>query len=242
MDALVYTLMSGAERSLRAQQVHANNLANSDTTGFRADLELATSEAVTRGYGYDARHMSKLEASGVSTRQGQLKATGQPLDVAISGPGYFAVEFGDGEAYTRAGNFTVDENGALLLNGRAVLGDGGPITLPRFSHVEVAEDGTISVQEPGQVETQTVDRLKLVNPEPAAATKNTAGFIVPRTGGTFAADDTVRVRGGHLEGSNVSAIEEMVSVMALNRDFEVQMKLYNAADRLADAGNRLVRE
>src|SRR5262245_37913662 len=138
MDALVYTLMSGAERSLRAQQVHANNLANADTTGFRADLELATSEEVKRGYGYDARHMSKLEANGVSTRQGQMKATGQPLDVAISGPGYFAVQFGEGEAYTRAGNFAVDQDGALTLNGRPVMGDGGPITLPRYSHVEVS--------------------------------------------------------------------------------------------------------
>ena len=77
MDALIYTLMSGAERSLRAQQLHANNLANIETNGFRADLELATSEAVTQGYGYDTRHMSRLEANAVSARVGAVRQTGR---------------------------------------------------------------------------------------------------------------------------------------------------------------------
>src|SRR5690606_6491223 len=123
MDALIYTLMSGAERSLRAQRVHANNLANVDTNGFRADLELASSEAVTTGYGYDARHMSRLEANSVASREGPVRQTGRDLDVAIAGQGYFTVQWQDGEAYTRAGDFTVDESGALTLNGRPVLGD-----------------------------------------------------------------------------------------------------------------------
>ncbi|MFO7305774.1 MAG: flagellar basal-body rod protein FlgF [Gammaproteobacteria bacterium] len=242
MDALIYTLMSGAERALHAQRVHANNLANIDTNGFRADLELATSEAVTRGYGYDARHMSRLEANAVSTRQGPLRETGRDLDVAIVGQGYFAVQFGEGEAYTRAGHFTLDQDGTLTLNGRPVLGDGGPIVLPEHSAVQIGEDGTISVRMPGQPDLQPIDKLKLVNPEPGAITKNATGLIVARSGEPFPADDTVRVRSGHLEGSNVSAIEELVATMNLNREFEIQMKLYRAADAMAEAGNRLVRE
>ncbi|HVZ31513.1 MAG TPA: flagellar basal body protein, partial [Polyangiaceae bacterium] len=75
MDALIYTVMSGAERALRAQQVHANNLANLETDGFRADLELARSEAVTRGYGYDARHLSRMEANAVAARAGVTRET-----------------------------------------------------------------------------------------------------------------------------------------------------------------------
>ncbi|NLG75756.1 MAG: flagellar basal-body rod protein FlgF [Xanthomonadaceae bacterium] len=242
MDALIYTLMSGAERSLRAQQLHANNLANIETNGFRADFELATSEAVSRGYGYDSRHMSRLEANAVSSREGVLRHTGRDLDVAITGQGYFAVQFGDGEAYTRAGNFTLDQDGALTLNGRPVLGDGGPIVLPEHSALQIGEDGTILVRALGQTEMQPLDKLKLVKPEPDAVSKNSAGLIVARTGEPFAVDDTVRVRSGHLEGSNVSAIEEMVATMNLNREFEIQMKLYRAADAMADAGNRLVRE
>lgn len=242
MDALIFTLMSGAERSLRAQQLHANNLANIETTGFRADLELATSEAVTRGYGYDTRHMSRLEANAVATRQGALRATGRELDVAIVGPGFFAVEWQDGEAYTRAGNFTLDEHGALTLNGRAVLGDGGPIVVPEHVQLEIGADGTIFILPPGATELQAIDRLKLVNPPADAITKNAGGFIVARSGEAQPPDDGVRVRSGHLEGSNVSAVEEMVATMNLNREFEIQMKLYRAADEMADAGNRLLRE
>jgi flagellar basal-body rod protein FlgF len=162
--------------------------------------------------------------------------------VAIAGQGYFAVQIGDGEAYTRAGNFTLDQSGALTLNGRPVLGDGGPIVLPEHSAMQIGEDGTIFVRALGQAELQPVDKLKLVKPEADAITKNSAGLIVARSGEPFAADDTVRVRSGHLEGSNVSAIEEMVATMNLNREFEIQMKLYRAADAMADAGNRLVRE
>jgi flagellar basal-body rod protein FlgF len=242
MDALIYTLMSGAERSLRAQQVHANNLANIDTNGFRADLELATSTPVTNGYGYDARHMSRLEANSVASRPGALRETGRDLDAAIAGQGYFAVQWQDGEAYTRAGNFTVDQDGALTLNGRPVMGDGGPIVLPVYQSMEIGTDGTISIQAPGETQMQPVDRLKLVNPAADAVTKNSGGLIVARSGGQLPADDTVKVSGGHLEGSNVSAIEEMVATMNLNRDFEVQMKLYHAADAMAEAGNQLVRE
>ncbi|AKJ30349.1 flagellar basal-body rod protein FlgF [Caldimonas brevitalea] len=241
MDALIYTIMSGAERAMRAQQVHANNLANVDTTGFRADLEMATSQAV-QGPGYDARHMSELEANAVSAREGTLKQTGRDLDVAVAGQGYFAVQFRGGEAYTRAGAFTLDGEGALSVNGHPVLGDGGPIVLPPFNRVEIATDGTLSIQPPGQQEMQPVDKLKLVKAEAAELTKNEAGLIVSRTGQPLNADETVLVRSGFLEGSNVSAVEEMVATMSLNRDFEVQMKLYRAADSMAEAGNRLIRE
>lgn len=241
MDALIYTLMSGAERSLRAQQLHANNLANADTNGFRADLELARSEAVTRGYGYDARHMARLEANAVSSRQGELRETGRELDVAIVGPGYFAVQTPGGEAYTRAGTFTLDRDGVLTLHGAPVLGDSGPIVLPEHSRVAIGADGVISIQPSGEQDLQPIDRLKLVNPPADELAKNADGLLVARSGLALAPDDTVQVRSGWLEGSNVSAVEEMVAVMSLTREFEVQMKLYQAADRMAEAGNRLVR-
>lgn len=241
MDALIYTLMSGAERSLRAQQLHANNLANADTHGFRADLELARSEAVAQGYGYDARHMARLEANAVSARQGALRETGRELDVAIVGEGYFTVSTPGGEAYTRAGSFVIDHTGALTVNGVPVLGDGGPIVLPEYTQVQIGSDGVISIQAPGEPDLQPVDRLKLVNPAADEITKNPDGYIVARSGQPYPPDETVQVRAGWLEGSNVSAIEELVAVMSLSREFEIQMKLYQAADSMAETGNRLVR-
>lgn len=241
MDALIYTAMSGAERALHAQQVRANNLANADTPGFRADLEMSVSEAV-QGYGYDARHLGRLRADSVSSRQGTLKQTDRELDVAISGDGYLAVQWGDGEAYTRAGALTVDAEGTLTVNGRAVMGEGGPIVLPPYSQLAIGEDGTISIRPPGQPLMQPLERLKLVRPDPATVIKNEAGLLVSRGQDELPADPTVRVRAGFLEGSNVSAVEEMVATMALNREFELQMKLYKAADSMADTGNRLIRE
>jgi flagellar basal-body rod protein FlgF len=240
MDALIYTAMSGAERALRGQQVHANNLANADTPGFRANMELATAQAAP-GYGYDDRHLSQLQANAISTKQGTLRATGRELDVAISGNGYFAVQGPTGEAYTRAGNVTLDADGTMTVNGMQLLGEGGPINLPQNSRIEIGQDGTVSIQSPGgRGEMQVVDKLKLVKAEGTELTKNEAGLIVARDGQILPTDNTVQVRAGHLEGSNVSAVEEMVATMSLTRTFEVQMKLFKAADDMTTAGNRLI--
>jgi flagellar basal-body rod protein FlgF len=239
MDALIYTAMSGAERTMRAQQVHANNLANLETGGFRANLELATSRAVS-GYGYDDRHMGEMQDDALNGRSGTVRETGRPLDVALTGNAYLAVQGPDGEAYTRAGSMTLDPDGALSVNGMPVLGDGGPIVLPQFAQVAIAGDGTISIQAPGETDMQPVDRLKLVRAEASELTKNQAGLIVTRDGQPLAADPDAAVQSAHLEGSNVSAVDEMIATMSLNRDFEVQMKLYQAADTMADAGNKLI--
>src|SRR4051812_47291648 len=136
MDALIYTAMSGAERALRGQQVHASNLANMDTGGFRANMELSAAQTVN-GYGYDDRHMSQLQANSVSTRQGTVKATGRDLDVAISGDGFLAVQGPTGEAYTRAGAMTLDQTGTLRIGSNVVLGEGGPITLPEYTKIAI---------------------------------------------------------------------------------------------------------
>jgi flagellar basal-body rod protein FlgF len=241
MDALIYTAMSGADRALKAQQVHANNLANIDTGGFRANMEVSSSQDMSRfGYGYDDRHMSQVEASSISTRSGTLRETGRELDVAVSGDGYRTVQGADGEAYPRAGAIDVDAAGALTVNGRPLMGEGGPIVLPTYTSVAIGADGTISVQVPDGVTMQTVDKLKLVKGEPGTLTKNEEGLIVARSGQPLDADPTVKVADRHLEGSNVSAVEEMVATMSLNRSFELQMKLFKASDSMNETGNRLI--
>lgn len=240
MDALIYTAMSGAERAMRGQQVHANNLANLDTNGFRANLELAQATQLP-GYGYDDRHMSQLQSNAVTDRQGALRQTGRELDVAVSGTGYFAVQGPTGEGYTRAGAITLDADGTMTVNGMQLLGEGGPITLPPYRKVEIGQDGTVSVLGAGaDAQLQVIDKLKLVRAEAFELTKNEAGLVVARNGQDLAADPTVQVKAGHLEGSNVSAVEEMVATMSLNRTFEVQMKLFKAADDMTSIGNKLI--
>ncbi|HGL4260770.1 TPA: flagellar basal body rod protein FlgF [Burkholderia dolosa] len=240
MDNFLYTAMTGAEHSLRALNVRANNLANAQTSGFRADLTRVTSEAA-RGYGYDSRYQATLKSTYVNPAPGKVNETGRMLDVAIDGAGYLAVETGQGVAYTRAGALKLDGDGALTLNGRAVLGEGGAIVLPEHDALTIGADGTISVVIAGEKGVQDVGRLLLVNPEPADLMKDEQGLIVSRTRAKYESDDSVTIKGGHLETSNVSAVEEMMQTMSLTRSFEMQMKLYKVADEMADAGNRLIR-
>ena len=239
MDKLIFTAVSGAERLMRSQQVHANNLANLDTAGFRAGMEVATQEQLG-GFGYDDRHMSTMQADMISTRAGAVRETGRPLDVAIGGQGYLAVQYGDGEAYTRSGEIEIGSDGALSVHGHPLLGEGGPIVLPQHTAVEIGTDGTISVLTEGATQMQVVDKLRLVNATGAELTKNEAGLIVSRDGGNLPTDPNVKVRPRALEGSNVSAVEEMVATMSLNRSFEVQMRLFKASDSMNETGNKLI--
>lgn len=240
MDALIYTAMSGAERALKAQQVHANNLANMDTAGFRADMEMSTAVSLQNGSGYDDRHLAQLQANTVSARGGTVRETGRDLDVAFAGDGYLAVQWQDGESYTRAGALTLGADGALTVNGHPVLGEAGPIVLPLHTSLAIGADGTISLQVPGAAAMQAVDKIKLVRAEGSELRKNEAGLLVTRNGQPLATDATAQVRAGFLEGSNVSAVEEMVATMSLNRSFEIQMKLFKASDSMNEAGNRLL--
>lgn len=240
MDAMIYTVMNGADRALHSVEVHAGNLANAQTDGFRSELETAQSQPVD-GYGYDSRHMVISGANAVSGEAGVLTETGRELDAAIEGEGYFTVADAGGERYTRSGNFKVDAEGALTESGHAVLGEGGPIVLPEFSSVRIGEDGTISVTTPGSASVQVVDRLQLVRAPAADLQKDASGLLVARDGQPLPAADDVHVMGGHLERSNVSPVEEMIATMSSSRAFEMQMRMFNSVGEMADAGNRLIR-
>ena len=136
MDRLGYTAMTAASRTMMSLQVRSNNLANVNTPGFRADLERAQAVAV-EGYGYDSRHMAVVDNNGVSLAAGPMVATGRDLDFAVKGTGLIVLQDGEGEAYTRQGSMQVDAEGRLTLNGRAVMGEGGPIELPEHERVEI---------------------------------------------------------------------------------------------------------
>lgn len=242
MDAFIYTAASGADRTLRAQQVHANNLANMGTGGFRANLEVSSAQSLSNaGYGYDSRHMSQMQASAISGRSGTVSDTGRDLDVSLSANGYLAVQMPDGtEAYTRNGAMQLDAQGNLTIGGNPVLGEGGPIVVPENSALTIGEDGTISILPPDTVLSAPIDKLKLVKADPSELSKNEAGLIVSRSGDPLPVDPTVSVTDRHLESSNVSAVEEMVATMSLTRTFEVQMKLLSASDSMDQAGERLI--
>lgn len=165
MDRLLYTALSGASVAQQEQQIHANNLANVNTEGFRADLALAQQQALSANPG-ETRVMNSESPSGVDLSAGAIQATGRNLDVAIQGQGYLTVVTGKGEAFTRDGQLTIDSQGQMYAHGYPVAGDNGPVILPPFSSVSIGQDGIISIvpQESGNTTPVDVDRLRLVNP------------------------------------------------------------------------------
>lgn len=244
MDRLLYIAMSGARETMRAQAVNTNNLANANTTGFQADLEAFRSLPVY-GPGYESRVYSVTQGEGVDFSPGSSVSTGRELDVAINGEGWIGVQAPDGnEAYTRAGDLQVDSFGLLKTGaGHPVMGNSGPIALPPYEKIEIAPDGTISVRPLGQAANAlaVVDRIKLVNPPGSELRKGNDGLI-RRSGGTPAeADAAVRVQSGSIESSNVNAIEAMVNLIQLARQFEAQVKVMKSAEDNDRASSQLMR-
>lgn len=232
MDRLIYTAMSGAKYTMEQQATVSNNLANATTNGFRAQLN-AFRAAPVIGDGYPTRTFVADWTSGWDFSAGPLKETGRALDIAIDGPGWFAVESPDGsEAYTRDGGLKVDENGFLRTHsGLNVLGDNGPITVPPNMQVSIAADGSVSAIPPDDPAAENiVGRIKLVNPDEKLLVRNDDTLFRLRTGVPAEADAQVRLASGMVEGSNVNVVEAMVNMINLSRQFELQMKMIKTAE------------
>jgi flagellar basal-body rod protein FlgF len=244
MDRMLYVAMSGAKQTMLAQAVNTNNLANVNTTGFRSDLEAFRSLPVY-GPGYPSRVYAQTETPGTDLLAGTLSTTGRELDVAVNGDGWIAVQAADGsEAYTRAGDLRVTVNGQLETGaGRAVMGNGGPIAVPPFEKLEIGADGTISIRPVGQAANAlaVVDRIKLVKPPLGQMEKGTDGLMRVKDGKNAVADATVQLASGVLESSNVNAIEAMVRMIELGRQFETQIKMMRAAQENDAASAQLMR-
>lgn len=232
MDRMLYIAMTGAKYTLEQQGAVANNLANVDTAGFKEAMhrlravEVQTEALPSRAFTVDATVATNFES-------GPLDYTGRPLDVAIAGPGWFAVQTPDGgEAYTRAGNFQLSPNGILQLpGGQPVLGENDqPIALPPDREFLVGKDGTISAMDPADTQVvEVVGRLKLVNPPVENLQRGDDGLFRLQGGGGSPPDPNVVVKAGYVEKSNVSLVDQMVRMIALSRQFEMNTKAITTA-------------
>ena len=241
MDRYIYQALSGAKALMQRQDALSNNLANANTTGFRADL-LAFRSVPIRADGTATTRVYNLEATaGFNTQSGALTQTGRALDVAVNGDGWFAVQGLDGiEAYTRAGGLEVSADGILQTrNGLPVLSDGGPITVPANAELVMGSDGTVSAKVAGQAPS-AVGRIKLVNPPAGELRKGADGLVRPVNGEPAPADEAVRMASGVLESSNVNVVESMVGMIALSRQFEMQMRLLQTAEQNSQRAAQLL--
>lgn len=244
MDRLIWTAVTGMNASLARQRMIASNMANAQTTGFRAEVMVQTPMRLV-GPSLEARTMTDPGVRGARMDAGALTATGRPLDIALAGEALLAVQAPDGgEAYTRRGDLTVSPTG-LLTNGEgfAVIGEAGPITVPPGSVVTIGKDGAVLAGDPAAPEAppQPIARLKLAAPAGSTLAKGLDGLFRVPGGGILPADAEARVIPATLEQSNVKASEVLVDMIEAQRLFEMRTELIATARQVDEGGASLMR-
>lgn len=216
-------------QKIMTAQIHkndivANNLANISTNGFKKEVAF-----------FDILNQNS-DALSVKVRtnfeQGPLNKTGNPLDLAIRGEGFFVVRAESGDALTRDGHFSVSDEGTLVnSSNNPLMGLGGRIDVP----MDEFSEGDISINEEGEifVGNQFVDQLKIARVDDPSGLKKSGEnlFVAPRNYSTVDFPDTTILQ-GQLEGSNVNPVVEMVHLIELQRQFESSQRAMSAIDNV----------
>lgn len=244
MDRLIHTSLSAMRAAMQRQTTTANNLANVNTAGFRADMAAVT-PLYFDGPGFDARVPASQGVVSADMKPGSVTMTGRPLDVALEGDALLGVQASNGdEAYTRRGDLQLSDSGLLTTgDGAPVLGESGPITLPPADTVSIDAEGTIRIVPAGgdAKNPQVVDKLKLVSPKGSKVEKGLDGLFREVNGGALPSDPTARVTNGSIESSNVNATSALIDMIEASRSWETQVKLLTTAQDLDRSGSDLMR-
>lgn len=244
MDRLIWTAVTGMNASMARQRMIASNMANAQTTGFRAEV-MAQTPMTLIGPQLQARSMTDAAVRGARMDEGALVHTGRPLDIAVQGQALLTVQAPDGsEAYTRRGDLTVSPTG-LVTNGEgfAVLGEDGPITVPPGSLVSIGTDGAVFAADPAAPDTppQPVGQLKLASWAGSRIDKGLDGLFRVTGGGVLPRDAAARVIPETLEQSNVKPAEVLVEMVEAQRLYDMRTKLIATAKELDEGGASLMR-
>lgn len=263
----MYRALFTAASGMQAQQMNlenvANNLANANTSGFRRrrlqfqDLMYqnlitpgsAATQQTTVAAGLQIGLGTRSSASEMIQSQGDFTNTGNPLDMAIQGQGFFQVKMPNGEiAYTRAGTFHLDSTGNL------VTADGNPlepaIAIPNAAlSISIGNDGTVSVTLPGQQAAQQVGQIQLAQfPNPGGLNSVGNNLFMPTTasgdpiiGTPGGAEGLGTIQQGNLEQSNVNVVEEFIQMVLAQRSYEANSRVVQAADQMFQLVNGMTR-
>ena len=249
----LYTAATGMEAEQLKMDTIANNLANVNTTGFkrtRAEFQDLLSETIVQatpagpqGGGHPAPLQVGLGVrTGSTTRSmatGDMINTQNPYDVAIGGTGYFRIQRANGDvAFTRAGNFRVDETGRLVTQNGEIVEPG--ITIPpESSQLTIKSDGTVLATMPGRTEPQELGQLELTTFTNAGALQAIGNNLFQPTA---ASGQELRQKPGDqgmgalsqgfLESANVKAVEEMIDMITTQRSYEMNSKVITTADQM----------
>ncbi|MDR3409331.1 MAG: flagellar basal-body rod protein FlgF [Formivibrio sp.] len=242
MDRFLYTAMTGAKQSQLQLATVSHNLANASTTGFRAELAAFRAVPVVGGAGLPTQAFVVEQSIGSDMRSGPLQHTGNDLDVAVDGSGWLTVQTASGEAYSRNGELAIDATGLLKTrSGQIVQGESGPLTVPENNRVSVAEDGTVTgIAMDNPTQRVEIGKIKLVNPAASQLEKGSDGLFRLRNGQPAQADQNVKLVSGSLEGSNVNTVDELVSMIATQRHYDLQIKLMQTADQNSRSAEQIL--
>jgi len=253
MNRSLWIAKSGMEGQQFKLDTISNNLANVGTNGFKRggvvfeDLMYdslrsagtASSDQTQLPTGLQVGLGTRVSASTRNFSQGNLQQTGNNFDLAIKGQGFFQIQLPDGStAYTRDGSFQLDASGQVVTAAGYALQPG--ITVPANAlSVSIAADGTVNATVPGQAQPQSLGQLQLatfVNPgglDPRGQNlyAESAASGTPTTGAP-GADGRGALMQGHVEGSNVNVVEELVAMIATQRAYELNSKAIQTTDQM----------
>ena len=234
MNSGMYSALSGNIAAMKRMDIISNNLANVNTPGYKKDKMLFESmlagasnpPAVPQGSTADP--ILQKDNVYIDYEAGTVAQTGNPLDLAIEGDGFFVVNTPEGPAYTRQGNFRVAADGTLVtVDGFPVMGQGGAIRV-QGSKVEVDPKGVVTVDGTASGTITIVDF-----PKPYNLTKSSGAQFLPANAQVAPQTATASISQGHLEGSNVNTISEMVQMIETNRYYEACSKTIKGFDDMA---------
>lgn len=235
----LYTAATSMQVQMNRMDVITNNMANSDTIGYKKDtmVQESFSDKLTKRIDeLGQTNIGKMKV-GVGTskvvtdfEQGNLKQSNGQLDIAIEGKGFLAVNTARGERYTRMGDLTLNAEGYLLdANGDLVLDENNnSIIIPQTGSINISTNGTINVGG------EQIAKLKLVNFEDLHYLEKEGEGLYKTLDGAKMTNFTGSVRQGFVEGSNVNIVKEMVNMISLNRNYEANQKVIQTHDSLMD--------
>ena len=249
MDKLIYTAFQSINNALDNKAIRSQNLSSTNTPGFRADMSVGSA-----GSGYleqfDTLYSRAFpvidDRSGFISAPGQNRETGQDLDLAIRGDGFFmAQKDGAPPFLTRRGDMQINNENILTNAANEIIlsNELAPITIPPHRKMTISEDGNISI-EPLNSPAGTIAQvgtigLTLGGEEPLV--KSNDGNIRTKNGGIPAADQQVRLAQGYIEESNVNIIEQLVGSIEEQRRYEVNVKMIKSAEAIDQSGSSLLR-
>ncbi|GAA4215298.1 flagellar basal-body rod protein FlgG [Sphingomonas endophytica] len=257
--AAMHIARTGLDAQDTRMRVISNNLANVSTTGFKRDraaFETLSYQVVTApgaqstgetqyATGLNLGTGVRVQGTSRTETQGSMSQTGNSLDLALDGNGYFQVQMPGGQlGYTRAGNFSRSPEGLLITSQGYQVMPG--ITVPtNATQITIGTDGTVTATIPGQTEGQNLGQIQVASfPNSAGLESNGDNFLLETASsgaanmGVPGEDGRGRVRQGTLEASNVNVVEELVDMIETQRAYEVNSKMISATDDMLKTVNQ----